>query len=873
LIGCIVSVLLLFCGDAPSAQAAFGFKALTTTFTAEGGAVGPQPAGSHPEAWSTTLAFNTAGPPGEAFPDGSLKNLHITLPPGLVGAPALLPECAHVDYLDNDCPASTAVGALSLQITSEPLPIEGPANPLDEVPLYLLEPLPGQAAQLGFTTVGVPVTIDLSISQQPPYNLIASITNVSQAAELFGTTLTLEGTPNGNAFLTLPRSCADPLRTSFSASSWQAPATTVPASAPEPQQLIACGALSYSPSLEVTPTTSQAAAPSGLDLTLSAPDQGIASPSGRANADTSSATVALPAGLTINPPLAGGLAVCAPAQLAAEIPDTDPSTGCPDAAKLGSAEVTTPLFRKPIAGTIYAAEPDNPATATPGAENPFDTRFALYLILRAPERGVLLRLPIRIDPDPESGRLVASFSQIPQLPLDRLELHFNSGPRAPLTTPVGCGSHRVYYTLTPSSGAPALQGSGSFATDAKECNPRFAPDLDGGTTSNSAGRSAPFLLDLSQDGAEPNLSGLSLTLPPGLSAALAGVPTCPEAATAIAACSSNSKLGYARIAIGSGPEPLWVPAGADPSAAVYLAGPYKGAPFSLLISVPSKAGPYDLGTVIIRARLDIDPTTAQISAKLDPLPQILGGVPLHYREIRLVLNRPGLIRNPTSCEPAQLTGLASSAAGASGQLGVRFQAADCVNLGFKPRGAVNLLGPVHRGAHPRLRVVLTPRPGDANLRRAGFTLPASELLDTRHIGKVCTRGAFAAGRCPRGAAYGRVRVRTPLLDGPLSGRVFLRESDNRFPDLAVALNGDVDLQLSGYIDSSRGRLRIVFSDLPDVPFSRLVLTMNGGKRGLLANTGGLCSRRWWARAGFVAQSGKRRSVTPVVHSGCSKARR
>jgi hypothetical protein len=845
------------------AQAAFGFKSLTATFTAQGGVLGAQPAGSHPEAWSTTLAFNTTGPPGEELADGAVKDLHIILPPGLVGAPALLPQCSRADFIIASCSAATAVGTLSLNIDQA----------IYDSTLYLLEPLPGQAAALGLHAKNVPVTLDLSISHQPPYDLIASITNASQAAELLGTTLTLEGSPNGNAFLTLPPSCGAPLQTSFSATSWQAPAITVLGSVAEPQPVTACGALSYSPSLEVTPTTVATASPSGLDLTLSAPDQGIASPGGRANADTSSATLTLPPGLTLNPPVAAGLAACTPEELAAETPNSEPGQGCPEASRVGSAEVTTPLLNKPIAGSLYVAEPDDPATAAPGAENPFDTLLALYLVLRDPDRGVLLSLPIRIDADPDSGRLTASFAQIPQLPLEHLELHFNSGPLAPLTTPAACGSHPIAYSLTPSSGNAPLQGSDPFTTSAADCNPRFAPSFSAGTSSNAAGRSAPFVLDLSQDAAEPNLSSFSLTLPPGLSADLAQVSTCPETATATASCPPDSRLGYARTALGSGPEPLWVPSGTEPESDVYLAGPYKGAPYSLVIAIPATAGPYDFGTVITRAALSIDPNTAQATVDLDPLPQIFHGIPLHYRTIHLVLDRPGLIRNPTSCEPTRITGTATAADGSGAEISSRFQAADCAALSFKPKLSLSLSGTSHRGAHPGVRVTLRPRPGDANMSGATVTLPPTELLDNRHVKAVCPADSFALGHCPKGALVGRAEVWTALLGRPLEGNIYLLAGAGRLPMLATSLDGEVHTTFVAKADSVHRRLRFHLAGIPDVPLEKVTLDLFGGKRGLIVDSGGVCSGTPRVNAFFTAQNGRTDVVRPQVASRCASARR
>jgi hypothetical protein len=851
----------IFAFAAPAANAAFGFKSLSSTFTGAGGVAGDRPAGSHPESWTTELSFNTTGPAGSESPDGVLKDLRIGLPPGLVGSPALLPACSRADFIAEACPPSTSVGSLGVLLGGLEVP---PST------VYLLDPLPGFGAQLGIHVVSIPITIDLSINPRPPHNLLATIVNVPNVVKLFGVSLTLEGTPHGSAFLTLPRSCPAPLTTTFAASSLQSPQTTVTASAPEPQALIGCSALSYSPSLRATPTTTAAAAPSGLDLDFSAPDPGISSPSGRAAADTERAVLRLPPGMTINPPLATGLAACTPAELAAEAPDSDPATGCPEAARVGYARVETPLFAKSVSGFLYVAEPDDPETGDPGAENPFDTRFALYLVLRDPERGVLLSLPIRVDADPQSGRLTATLDQIPQLPLSHLELHFNPGPHAPLTTPAACGTATIAYTLSPSSGNAPLEGQGPLITD-RSCPDRsFAPTFDAGTSSNAAGAASPFVFDLGQDAAEPALAGLTLTLPPGLGASFATVATCPEAAAVAAVCPPDSRLGYARLALGSGPDPLWVPSAAGPDSAVYLAGPYRGAPYSLLIRVPAVAGPYDFGTVVVRAAIRIDPETAQAQVDLDPLPQILGGVPLHYRSIRLVLDRPGFIRNPTSCAATAIIATATAATGATATAGSRFQAADCAALAFKPRVAVRLLGPSHRGAHPGLRAVLAPRPADANLRRAALTLPGTELLDNRRIRAVCAPADFAAKACPRGSAYGSATVWSPLLKRPLRGPVYLRGSNRRLPDLAASLEGELHIELAAHLAAGRGRIRVGFDSIPDLPLTKVSLRLAGGRRGLLVNSGGLCRGAHRARVGLDAQSGKVVTLYPLVKTSCAR---
>ena len=838
-------VAIVFLSWASPARAAFGFKSVDSLFTAPGGeAAASLPAGSHPQSWTTTLAFNTAGAPGAEHPDGALRNLTITLPTGLVGAPALLPECSRADYLAESCPGATAVGQLSFNV-GETLP---PST------IYLLAPLPGSAAQLGFQVQTIQVTIDLSISPAPPHNLIARVTNASQVGELFGASLSLEGVPNGNPFLTMPRSCGDPLTTTFLAAPWQPPAVPVSATAPDPQATVACAALSYNPDITATPTTSAASAPTGLVLDLDAPDPGIASAGGRAAADTRSATLELPPGMTVNPPLAAGLVGCTPAEVAGERPDADPATGCPEAAKIGTASVETPLFDRPIAGDVYVAAPD---------ENPVGSMLALYLVLRDPDRGVLLSLPIGVDADAATGRLTARFEQIPELPIAHLSLRLNSGPHAPLATPSGCGTHTIGYSLEPSSGNPPSVGEESFETTSG-CGAAFAPELTAGTKSNAAGSAAPFVLDLRNAATAPNLEGLRATLPPGVAADLSAAAVCPEAGAATGACPGGSRLGYARIALGAGPEPLWVPGGDAPDSDVFLAGPYRGAPFSLLVSVPAAAGPFDLGRVVLRAPIAVDPQTAGLSVSFDGLPQIREGIPLHYRAIRLVLDRPGFIRNPTSCEPMRIELTASAAGGATASAGDRFQAADCGALGFRPRLRVWLAGNLGRNGHPRVRVRFAPRPGEANLAGATVDLPRGELLDTRRIRALCDR-SLPARQCPAAARLGRVTLRTPLLQDPLRSPIYLRTPSRRYPDLVAEVEGGgVRFVVHGRTGSARGRIRVRLHGLPDIPLSESSIVLAGGRRGIVVNSVSLCNRKRRARATLVAHSGRRATLRPAL---------
>jgi hypothetical protein len=842
---------------AATARAEFGFSTLGSSFTSfEGEAAATLPAGSHPRSWTTTLFFNTVGPPGERQPDGALKNLEIDLPDGLVGSTASLPNCSRPDFQTDACPPTTRVGTadIAIGIVSAPLVTS----------LYLLDPLPGAGAQLGLHLEGTPIVLDLSIAPASPHNLIAAFGNASQADALLGLTLTLDGVVDGIPFLTLPRSCSSPLLVRFAATPWGMPQSPAFAEAAEPQALGDCASLSYAPELDVAPTTAVAGMPTGLDLDLEAPDPGIESAGGRASADTHSATLLLPPGMTLNPAVAGGLAACTPAELERGRPHFDPRTGCPEAARIGSASAETPLFDDPFTGELYVAEPDDPATAAPGAENPFDSLLALYLVLRSPQRGVLLSLPIRVEADPQTGRLSAELPDVPQLPLSRLSLHFNSGPRGPLAAPPQCGGHTIAYSLTPSSGAPALTGEDAFATSSG-CDPSFQPEIVVGTLSRDAGSSAGFVAELANPGPGPNFKDLDLTLPPGLAADFTAVATCAEADVPAATCGAASRIGYARIAVGPGSEPLWVPAGRDPDSAVFLAGSYRGAPFSLLVRLPASAGPFDLGRVTLRAPLRIDPNTARVSVEFRDLPQVLDGIPLHYRTIRLVLDRPGFIRNPTSCAPLRTRLSATAANGATATAVSPFRADGCAALRFRPRLVIRLSGGLSRNGHPGLHLRLAARPGGAGVSAATVDLPAGALLETRHIRALCPR-ELAPSRCPASSRLGHARMRSPLLREPLRGPVFLRAPAGRYPELAADLRaGAIRVFLHGRTATAPGgRLRLRLGGLPDIPLSKVSVTLAGGRRGIVVNSFSLCKSPPRVAALLTGHNGRRSQLQPRV---------
>jgi hypothetical protein len=909
---------------ASPARAEFGLNGVDVAFTENAGGDPVTQAGSHPFAMTISFRVNGEETAGGFLLDGAVRDAFFAQPEGLVANPTAAPRCSGVDFLNEVCSDASAVGVASVLLAS--------SGGLD-APLYDLEPPPGAAAKLGLWIAGVPVTVDVKVGEDPPYRVIAGLTNVSQLVEIYGAELTLWGVPADPAhdgergkcmgssgptgeqchatlpespFLTMPRSCSGPLGTRYAADSWQNPGARLANGEPDLSDpawvsgavasagLSGCGRLGFGPEISAQPTSRAASSATGLDLSLDTRNEGLANPDGVSDADLERAVLTLPEGMTINPARAEGLEGCSEAELARESASSAPGEGCPGASKIGAAQVESPLLDAPLTGELFVAEPHRNLAG--------DSLLALYMVVRNRDLGMIVKQPLEARPDPRTGRLTVIADDLPPLPFSSLRLRFRAGPRALLVTPPRCGSFDVGARLYPSSGGEPLTSTSAFqivgGPSGGGCPPGpapFRPGIEAGTLNNAAGRFSPFLMRITRGDGEQDLTRFSAVLPPGVTARLAGIPPCPDAQIAVArsrpgkaelaapSCPAASQLGRVVVGAGVGSQLLHLPG------SLYLAGPYDGAPLSLAIVVPAVVGPFDLGTVVVREALRVDPRTAQVAIDgraSAPLPRILDGITLRLRDLRVHVERPGFTLNATSCEPslawATLWGGGTVLAPAGETpvgLAARYQAAGCAALGFEPRLKLRLLARRSgRGAFPRLRAVLRPRGGDANPRRLALTLPGSELLDNTHIRTVCTREQYAAGGglgagCPKGAVYGHAKVWTPLLDAPLEGPVYLRSSTHKLPDLAVTLHGLFDLELAGRIDSVRGRIRVVFAGLPDAPLSRLALSMKGGRKGLLVNSTDLCRGAHRARARFAAHNGRRRTSHPRVTANCKAARK
>jgi len=460
-------------------------------------------------------------------------------------------------------------------------------------------------------------------------------------------------------------------------------------------------------------------------------------------------------------------------------------------------------------------------------------------------------------------------------PLEReVKLLFKSGFRAPLVNPQRCGTYSTHYDFTPWSGGPDAVGNTPMQIDENCATGGFSPKLVAGTLDPSAGRHSPFVFTLTREDGEQNPLGLDVTLPTGLAATFTGIPRCEGAAAESGQCTPASRVGKVVAAVGSGPAPLWVPQPEKRPTAVYLSGPYKGAPLSIVAVVPKQAGPFDFGDEVVRSAVFVDPVTGQATAKADPLPQLTEGIPLFYRTLQVELDRPNFSLNPTSCVQKTTIATVTSTEGAVATPSAPFRAIDCAKLAFAPKLFLHLIGGTHRDSHPRLKATVRMPQGDANIAATQVTLPRSEFVENAHFNSVCTRVQFAAHECPAGSIYGFAVAKTPLLEQPLEGPVYLRSSNHELPDLVMALKGPpsmpIEVDLDGRVDSVNGGLRTTFETVPDAPVSEFTLQMQGGKKGLIVNSENLCAGPHRATAKFSGQNGRRAALRPLVQVSCKR---
>ncbi|HEY5053060.1 MAG TPA: hypothetical protein VII45_06585 [Solirubrobacterales bacterium] len=842
-------------------------------------------------------------------------------PPGFIGIPGEIPQCTAAEFATHLCPVDSQVGIVDVRIDGfgvtglhafQPLynMVPGPGQlallsfpaPLDQnVPIYTVVTLRTESDYgLEFETFGVPAIpatghfalITWGVPASPVHDalrfpLIGGNTSFGKSnpcneGEEILPELINDQYPEGCPaawgpvessspevpFLSSPTTCAGPLNSTIETLAYDLESDH--GEAPYPAAT-GCGLLSFNPSLSAKPTTTEADSASGLDIDLEVPQ--FLNPTTPSPSEIRGTTVTLPPGFTINPNAADGKTACS--DVAAKFGTRD-QANCPEFAKIGTLAVRSSSLPGVLPGYVYLGQP------LPG------NRYRVFLV--ADGFSVHIKLAGTATLDPETGQVTVSFQNLPQAPFQEFDIHLFGSERGLFATPTHCGTYPVKSTFTPWDNELAAQSSTQFftidsgpgGTPCPGSTRPFRPAFSAGVADSTAGAHSPFSLELTRDDGDQSLTGLSVTTPPGWTATLKGIPYCPESAIgqlanssysglaeqASPSCPAASQIGTATAGAGAGTHPLYVPG------KVYLAGPYKGAPLSLVAVIPAVSGPYDLGDVAVRAAIEVDPTTAQVTTVSDPLPRIVEGIPLRTRHIQVNLDRRGFALNPTNCDPFSIDATASGDEGAVADLSSHFQVADCADLGFSPKLSLRLQG-AKRTAHPALTTHLVyPKGGSyANVKTAQVTLPHSEFLDNAHIQAPCTGRQFAANACPPGSKVGFAKAETPLLDKPLEGPVYLRTSSHKLPDLVADLSGQFHVVLVGRVDAINERLRTTFETVPDVPVSGFTLSLFGGKRGLLVNSENLCVSPKKVLVRFGGQNGKSTTESISVKTSCGKAAR
>jgi hypothetical protein len=906
----------------------FGISSFSTFVEGESG--GPFTAsGGHPVAANSTFAMNyvPGDEPGSLITAGNAtaKDTEVELPPGFVGDPTNATQCTTPGE-PTSCPAASVVGFVHVALAGAAV-LGGRAqvfNTAEVSPIWNLAPQPGHPAEFAFVVAhGLPFVLTAKVRSDGDYGLTigdeyagrngpaplgVSVTFCSNGVIGSGTNLECASTPQqGSAgpFLTLPTMCAgSPPSATLRVNSWEAPGTYVSQTtytgahlsgdAPSPSESLVtdCDLLQFNPVADFAPNaaseggTTQTDEPTGASFALKVPQTNQASLN--ATPELKNATVTLPQGMTVDPSAADGLQACSNSQFGlGSTAEPAEAAACPLASQIGTVKVITPLLEKPLEGQVFLGQPECSPCSNTDAE---DGRiFRLFLQIRSVERGVIVKLAGHVTANPATGRLQATFTEQPQLPFSELLLTFSGGARAPLANPQTCGTFTTTTDLTPWStpglgglsgtepvaGTPDATPSSSFNLDwngagsACPATMPFGPFFSAGSQTPTAGASSPFAVTIGREDREQDLSGITVSTPPGLLGKIAGIPQCPELQANAGSCGPDSEIGMTTVSAGPGPHPFYL------SGRAYLTGPYKGQPFGLSIVTPAVAGPFNLGTVVVRAAITVNPSTAALTVASDTLPQFVDGVQLRLRTIHVEVNRPGFMVNPTSCAQQSVGASISAAQGASASPSSPFEVGGCQSLPFAPSFSASTDGRTSKQAGASLTTTITQKPGEADIAHVDVTLPKAlaARLSTLHL--ACTETQFAANPagCPAGSDVGRATAATPLLTRPLVGPAYVVSHGGRaFPDIDLVLQGEngITIDLTGNTNIKSAVTYTRFESVPDAPISSFGLELPEGPHSILAAGSNLCSTKSLALGvTLTGQSGAQTIRTiPIAVSGC-----
>lgn len=904
-----------------SAASPFGITEFKTWFSNADGTLDTQ-AGSHPFAATFSFGLATRLTSQGLLDKGGneARNIAVELPPGFVGNPTAVPQCSRPDFLAKKCPNASEVGFVR---------VDTDGGIAAKFPVFNLVPPPGVPAELAFHYDAIVTYLDATVRSGADYGITTTVTNAPQK-EVINAILTIWGAPGDRThdrwrqqgeepcsqaatesaggpcsrveepflkpFLTLPTSCSGPPRFRIRMNTWQHRAEGPFERSSEWHDsddtgtgLTGCEHLGFSPTITTAPDTAKADTPAGLTVEVRPSVGGLMDVRGLSTADIQDTTVTLPEGFVVNPGQAAGLQACQETE--ASLKASDEAATCQGASKVGTDEIETPLLPHSLKGDVYIQQSNPPN---------------LKLLVTASGEGVNLKLVGNVHLDERTGRLTTRFDGTPELPFTSFKLSFSGGAQAALDTPTQCGSYVTNADFDPWSspfGADVFPAASFVITEGPGGGPcpsfplPFAPNLTAGSTTDQAGGFTNFSLLLQRGDGQQRIERLQFKEPAGLAGMISSVPLCPEPQASNGECTDASKIGHAAVASGPGPYPLTIPQPGNPESPIFLTGPYEGAPFGLSIVTHVIAGPFDLGMIVTRAKIEIDPHTAQITVTTDPLPQIVDGVPTDLRLINSVIDRPGFLFNPTNCTHQEFTGTAwgtpppgAGGPGATSSISTPFEVGSCQSLKFQPKVAVATAAKTSKANGASLSFKISYPRGAVGTQswfnEAKFDFPKQLPARLTTIQKACLAATFEANpaACPPGSLIGHAIVHTPVLPVPLSGPVyFVSHGGAKFPDAVIVLQGDgvtVDLTGETFINGKTGITSATFANTPDVPFESIEVTVPSGPSSEFAANlpakakGSFCGQNLVMPTKFVAQNGLEiNQKTKIAVSGCPKAKK
>lgn len=873
-------------------------------------------AGAHANV-TASFFLNTVNPTGQVLnsePTSSPKDVGFDMPPGLVGTTVGMPRCTMAGVIEEaNCPADTMIGTATLLIRAV-----RNLRAFITVPVYNIAPAPGEPVAFAFNALLFPVRLDTSVLSNGNYGVRIAAPDITEGAETIGTSVTVWGVPadhhgsgsdhaarsleaNGGAtasepdptevlfggpgvgesrvaLLSNPTQCSTRLEAVSTTDPWEGPDLgKYESGAALFGPMMGCEKLSFGASVSMLPDTLKAGAPAGYSLDLQVPQS--TGPDRLATPNVKKVVATLPSGTVISPSAADGLGDCSDAQFGLH---SGVAANCPRESQVGTVQIKTPALEEALKGEVFLAAPSCDPCSPADAQDGRVVRLFVQVIGEG-ESGIIVKLEGVGQINQQTGQITTTFNENPQLPFSEFKLTLGGGERATLANPRTCGPATTTLDLTPWSTPFTPDATPSSTFDVTGCYaPQFNPTFAAGTTSNQAGEYSPFTLSFGRSDADEFLNGLQLKMPPGLLGMLSKVTLCGEQQASAGTCGSQSLIGHTTVETGPGADPFLVTGGQ-----VFITGPYKGAPYGLSIVVPAVAGPYTLsgttgnGTVVVRAAINVDPTTSALTVTADPLPTELDGIPLQLRLVNVTIDREGFTFNPTSCAKMGISATMTSTEAASATGSSSFQVTNCGALAFKPQFSVSTSGKTSRkgGASLDAKVVYPLGPKLANVAKVKVDLPKQLPSRLTTLQKACTSQTFAAnpGDCPAASRIGVAKASTPVLPGQLMGPVyFVSHGGEQFPELVIVLqyeNVRVDLKASTFI-SKAGITSSTFNYVPDVPISSFELYLPEGPYSALAANGNLCTAKLAMPTAFVAQNGAEiHESTKIAVTGCPKAKK